>query len=132
MLTHMSGELVERLVPEALWGHFQSVAPPAPIRPQGGGRRRYGNREVLAAIVFVALTDCAWNQLPAGFGLSGVTAFRRSVEWPDARVWDRLRALVRDDTGLADLDWCPHAIASVSRRAGSPHRREPYATAPPG
>ncbi|MDX3248740.1 IS5/IS1182 family transposase, partial [Streptomyces sp. ME18-1-4] len=30
------------------------MVPPAPSRPQGGGRRRYGDREVLAAIILVA------------------------------------------------------------------------------
>ncbi|MFJ8589653.1 IS5/IS1182 family transposase, partial [Streptomyces sp. NPDC093595] len=30
------------------------MVPEAPTRPQGGGRRRHGDREVLAAIVFVA------------------------------------------------------------------------------
>ncbi|MGW3327584.1 IS5/IS1182 family transposase, partial [Streptomyces virginiae] len=46
--------IVERLVPDGLWELFQRVVPAAPTRPQGGGRRRYGDREVLAAIMFVA------------------------------------------------------------------------------
>lgn len=46
--------IVERLVPDELWELFQRVAPEAPTRPQGGGRRRHGDREVPAAIVFVA------------------------------------------------------------------------------
>ncbi|MER8105644.1 hypothetical protein [Kitasatospora sp. NPDC094016] len=44
--------IVERLVPDELWELFQLVVvPEAPTRPQGGGRWRYGDREVLAAIV---------------------------------------------------------------------------------
>ncbi|MGW1917676.1 IS5/IS1182 family transposase, partial [Streptomyces sp. NPDC002076] len=43
----MSSELVERMVPGGLWELFQRVVPPAPVRPQGGGRRRHGDREVL-------------------------------------------------------------------------------------
>jgi transposase len=39
--------IVERLVPDELWELFQRVAPEAPTRPQGGGRRRRGDREVL-------------------------------------------------------------------------------------
>ncbi|MFB6439771.1 hypothetical protein ACFCVY_23780 [Streptomyces sp. NPDC056411] len=31
------------------------------MRPQGGGRRRHGDRQVLAAIVFVATTGCTWR-----------------------------------------------------------------------
>ncbi|WP_332836535.1 transposase [Streptomyces sp. QHH-9511] len=36
--------------------------------PQGGGRRRYGDREVLAAIIFVATSGCTWRQLPRRSG----------------------------------------------------------------
>lgn len=46
--------MVGRLVPDGLWELFQRVVPAAPVRPQGGGRCRYGDREVLAAILFVA------------------------------------------------------------------------------
>ncbi|MEU9631559.1 IS5/IS1182 family transposase, partial [Streptomyces luteogriseus] len=40
--------IVERLAREELWALFQRVVPEAPTRPQGGGRRRHGDREVLA------------------------------------------------------------------------------------
>ncbi|MEU1125902.1 transposase, partial [Streptomyces sp. NPDC005899] len=74
--------IVERLVPDELWELFQRVVPEAPSRPQGGGRRRHGDREVLAAIVFVATSGCTWQQLPsASFGPSGATAHRRFAEW---------------------------------------------------
>ncbi|MFE7077457.1 transposase [Streptomyces sp. NPDC057620] len=53
------------LVPDELWELFQRVVPEAPSRPQGGGRRRHGDREVLAAIVFVATSGCTWQQLPS-------------------------------------------------------------------
>ncbi|NHI08821.1 transposase DDE domain protein [Streptomyces sp. KO7888] len=33
------------------------------IRPQGGGRRRAGDREALAAIIFVATSGCTWRQV---------------------------------------------------------------------
>nr|WP_218924760.1 transposase [Streptomyces sp. st115] len=65
--------MVERLVPDELGELFQQVVPEAPSRPQGGGRRRHGDREVVAAIVFVALSGCAWQQLPSvSFGPSVV------------------------------------------------------------
>src|SRR4051812_41025784 len=70
--------IVERLVPDELWELFERVVPPAPSRPQGGGRRCYGDREVLAAaIIFVATSGCTWRQLPPSFGPSGPTAHRR-------------------------------------------------------
>lgn len=62
-------DLVERLVPDELWVLFRRVVPPTVvIRPQGGGRRRAGDREALAAIVFVATSGCTWRQLPPVFG----------------------------------------------------------------
>ncbi|MBT2387834.1 IS5/IS1182 family transposase, partial [Streptomyces sp. ISL-11] len=44
----MTAALVERMASEGLWELFQRVVLPAPARPQGGGRRRRGDREVLA------------------------------------------------------------------------------------
>jgi len=51
-------EIVELLVPDGLWKVFQPVVPEAPVRPQSGGRRRQGDREVPAAIVFAATPGC--------------------------------------------------------------------------
>ncbi|RAG81768.1 IS5/IS1182 family transposase, partial [Streptacidiphilus pinicola] len=51
--------LAERLVPDELWELFRRVVPPTEVvRPQGGGRRRAGDREVLTAIIFVATSGC--------------------------------------------------------------------------
>ena len=111
--------IVERLVPDELWELFQRVVPEAPSRPQGGGRRRHGDREVLAAIVFVATSGCTWQQLPsASFGPSGATAHRRFAEWTKARVWAKLYRLVLDELGArGELDWSRCAIDSVNMRA---------------
>lgn len=110
--------IVERLVPDKLWELFERVVPPAPVRPQGGGRRRYGDREVLAAIVFVATSGCTWAQLPPSFGPSGPTAHRRFSEWSKARVWAKLHRLVLDELGArGELDWSRCAIDSVNMRA---------------
>nr|WP_243761775.1 IS5 family transposase [Streptomyces sp. YIM 98790] len=106
------------MVPDELWELFQRVVPPAPIRPQGGGCRRHGDREVLAAIIFVATSGCTWQQLPPGFGPSGATAHRRFTEWTSARVWAKLHRLVLDEIGArGDLDWSRCAIDSVNMRA---------------
>ncbi|MFB7031978.1 MULTISPECIES: IS5 family transposase [unclassified Streptomyces] len=111
--------IVERLVPDELWELFQRVVPEAPSRPQGGGRRRHGDREVLAAIVFVATSGCTWQQLPAAsFGPSGATAHRRFAEWSRARVWAKLHRVVLDEFGVrGELDWTRCAIDSVNMRA---------------
>ncbi|WP_323385353.1 IS5 family transposase [Streptomyces calidiresistens] len=106
--------IVERLVPDELWDLFQRVVPEAPSRPQGGGRRRHGDREVPAAIVFVTTSGCTWRQLPtASFGLSGATAHRRFSAWPKAR-----HRLVLDELGArGELDRSRCAIDSVNMRA---------------
>ncbi|MFH9863299.1 IS5 family transposase [Streptomyces sp. NPDC017202] len=110
---------MERLVPDELWELFQRVVPEAPTRPQGGGRRRHGEREVLAAIVFVATSGCTWQQLPsASFGPSGATAHRRFTEWSKARVWAKLHRLILDEPGArGERDWSRCAIGSVNMRA---------------
>lgn len=116
-LTHVMS-MVERLVPDGLWELFQRVVPAPPVRPQGGGRRRYGDRQVLAAIVFVATTGCTWRQLPLIFGPSGPTAHLRFTEWNRARVWGKLHRLVLDELGArGELDWSRCAIDSVNMRA---------------
>ncbi|CAL9377444.1 hypothetical protein SUDANB176_00993 [Streptomyces sp. enrichment culture] len=109
---------VGRLVPGALWELFQRVVPAAPVRPQGGGRRRYGDREVLAAILFAATTGCTWRQLPPVSGPSGPTAHRRFTEWSRVRVWGKLHRLVLDELGACgELDRSRCAIGSVNMRA---------------
>ncbi|GAA3482379.1 hypothetical protein [Streptomyces yanii] len=45
--------ILERLAPDCLWGTFQAVVPGAPART-GDGRQRFGDHEVLEAIVFIA------------------------------------------------------------------------------
>ncbi|MFD9240409.1 IS5 family transposase [Streptomyces sp. NPDC059556] len=111
--------IVERLVPDELWELFQRVVPEAPLRPQGGGRRRHGDREVPAAIVFVATSGCTWQQLPsASSGPSGAMTHRRFAEWTKARVWAKLYRLVLDELGArGELDWYRCAIDSVNMRA---------------
>lgn len=110
--------MVERLVPDGLWELFQRVVPATPVRPQGGGRRRYGDRRVWAAIVFVATTGCTWRQLPSGFGPSGATAHRRFTEWSRARGWGKLHRLAVDELGVrGESDWSRCAIGSVTTRA---------------
>ncbi|MBO1414065.1 transposase [Streptomyces sp. FH025] len=124
--------IVERLVPDGLWESFQHVVPDAPVRPQGGGRQRAGDREVLAAIVFAASTGCSWRQLPPVFGASWQTVHRRFTEWTAARVWAELHRVVLEQPGVGgDLDWSRATIDSVNVRAlksgRSPFRVRPTA-----
>ncbi|MEW2094327.1 IS5 family transposase [Streptomyces sp. NPDC006682] len=112
-------DLVERLVPDELWMLFPRVVPPTVvIRPQGGGRRRGGDREALAAIVFVAASGCSWRQLPPVFGPAWLTVYRRFAQWSRGRVWAKLCRVILDELGArGELDWSRCAIDSVSLRA---------------
>jgi transposase len=107
------------LVPDELWELFRRVVPPTEvIRPQGGGRRRAGDREVLTAIVFVATFSCSWRQLPPVFGPAWPTVYRRFAQWSKARVWARLHRVILDELGArGELDWSRCAIDFVSVRA---------------
>lgn len=108
--------LAERLVPDELWELFRRVVPPTEVtRPQGGGRRRAGDREVLTAIVFVATSGCSWRQLPPVFGPAWPTVYRRFAQWSKARVWARLHRVILDELGAqGELDWSRCAIDSVT------------------
>ncbi|MEU0742864.1 transposase [Streptomyces sp. NPDC006134] len=75
------------------------VPPTAVIRPQGGGRRRAGDRACLAAIVFVAASGCTWRQLPLVFGPTWPTGYRCFAPWSRDRVWARPHQVVLDAFG---------------------------------
>jgi hypothetical protein len=47
--------MVERLVPDGVREMFQRVVTKESTRPRGGGRRRYGDCEVLTAISITQL-----------------------------------------------------------------------------
>jgi transposase len=75
-------DLVERLIPGELGVLFRRMVPPTEvIRPQGGGQRLAGDRECLAAIIFVAASGCTWRQLPPVFGPAWPTVYRRFARW---------------------------------------------------
>ncbi|WP_376737650.1 transposase [Nocardiopsis alba] len=87
--------MVERLVPDELWELFRRVVPKAPTNLPSGERRRHRDREVPAAIIFVATSGCTWARLPPVFGPSRPTEHRRFTEWSRARVWAKLHRLAR-------------------------------------
>jgi transposase len=101
-----------------LWQLASSLLPAAPQRHQGGGRRRLDDRAVLAAILYVLQTGCAWAALPASFGVSTPTAHRRFSEWANADVFGRLHQLLLDILGVTgQIDWSRAAVDSLSVRA---------------
>ncbi|WP_432171218.1 transposase [Streptomyces sp. 1222.5] len=119
------------MAPDHLWELFQHVVSTAPDRAGKAASRRLGDREVLAASVFVSTSGCGWQSLPSGFGLSGQTAFRRFTDWSEARVWTELQQLLSDATEeQGDLDWSRRAINAVSTRANKRERGRRCISAP--
>jgi transposase len=95
------------------------LIPPAPVRRQGGGRRRVDDRAVLAAIVYVTQAGCSWWKLPeALFGVTRATAHRRFSQWTTAGFWLRLHEATLDRLGSdARIDWSRAVVDSISVRA---------------
>ncbi|MFF0449725.1 transposase [Streptomyces sp. NPDC004609] len=57
-------------------------------RPRGGDRRRAGDRETVAAIVFAAASGCTWRRLPPVFGPSPADGLPRFAQWTVAPAPD--------------------------------------------
>ncbi|MFJ9683593.1 IS5 family transposase [Streptomyces sp. NPDC101194] len=97
------------LVPDDLW---ERVAPLLSSRPPW--RRRYpgrlpvDDRAALRGIVYVLCKGVSWADVPAErSGCSGVTAWRRLRDWPEAGVWPRLHEVLLAElraAGLLDMD----------------------------
>ncbi|WP_141727125.1 transposase, partial [Streptomyces griseus] len=82
------------LVPDDLWERVAPLLPPPPERRRRHpGRLRVPDRAALAGIMYVLRTGVAWRDVPAEtVGCSGVTAWRRLRDRPEAGVWPRLHA----------------------------------------
>jgi transposase len=109
---------VDKWCPQPLWHLARPLLPQHPQRHQGGGRRRHDDRAVLAAILYVLQTGCAWAALPDSFGISRPTAHRRFTEWTDAGVFTQLHQAMLDLLGAAgQIDWSRAAVDSMQVRA---------------
>src|SRR3712207_1589655 len=110
---------VERWCPNALWELAAPLIPAAPVRAQGGGRRRVDDRAVLAAICYVTESGCSWWQLPqAMFGVTRATAHRRFTEWTAVGLWPALQlAVLQRLQAVQALDWSRAVIDSIQVRA---------------
>ena len=119
--------MARELVTDELWETIEPLLPPEPPKPQGG-RPRVDDRAALTGIVFVLKSGIPWEMLPQEMGCgSGMTCWRRSREWQEAGVWERLHLALLDRLGEADLiDWERASLDSASipakRGAQKPER----------
>lgn len=82
-----------RGVPDDLWAVFEPALPPVVWR--GNGRKPYGNRECLHALLYVLASGIAWEMMPPCFP-SYKTVQRRLKVWLRRdlfrRAWGELAA----------------------------------------
>lgn len=111
---------------DELWQRLAPLIPPQPRRFRYPGRRPVHDRAALTGIVFVLRTGVAWRDLPATFGCSGVTCWRRLRDWQATGVWQalherllaELRAAGRLDLHAALIDAAHlHALKGGSKLA---------------
>lgn len=88
------------------WDNIEHLFPP----PQTGGRpRKYPNRDLVNAILYVLRSGCPWRLLPHDFPpWPSVYGYWR--RWQAAGVWERIHAALRDAVRVhADRDPQPSA-----------------------
>ena len=103
------------------WEVAAPLVPPVPARHQGGGRRRkVPDRAVLAAIIYLDRTGCAWRDLPSASGVARSAGRDRFATWARAGFRDALLEAIRNRLGHSEaIDWSRAAIDSISVRAES-------------
>jgi transposase len=102
-------------LPDDLWTLIEPILPPAPVRPHGG-RPRLPSRQVLEGILFVLHTGISWHHLPQSLGYgSGMTCWRRLIEWQNVGVWATLHNLLLNQLHAAGtIDWSRAALDSAT------------------
>ena len=83
------------------WAFIQPLLPP----PARTGRPRANDRRTIEGIVYVLITGCRWQDLPAEYG-APTTVWRRLKRWGEAGVWERIwRAALAALDLRGKLDW---------------------------
>lgn len=82
-------------VSDGLWERVAPLLPHVERRFRYPGRLRADDRRCLEGILWVLFSGLPWRAVPAEFGVSGVTCWRRLREWQQAGVWLRLLASLR-------------------------------------
>jgi len=90
------------------WEVIKRLIPKPVIRPDGRGRPRVKDREILNGILWIMRTGASWRDLPDRYP-PYQTCHRRFQEWVRAGVFEQmLRALAKDvkERGKLDLTEC--------------------------
>lgn len=110
--------MAEPLVSDELWEIVEPLIPKHVPSPKGG-RPRLDDRQALTGILFVLKSGIPWEMLPYEMGCgSGMSCWRRLMEWRKAGVWDQLHHELLNRLRAADLiDWSRATVDSSSVRA---------------
>ncbi|MFD1734143.1 IS5 family transposase [Deinococcus malanensis] len=102
-------------VSDPLWTLIKPLLPISLERPKGG-RPRIADRLALEGILFVLHTGISWRFLPQQLGYgSGMTCWRRLLEWQQAGIWADLHRCVLDHLHAAGVvDWSHASLDSAS------------------
>jgi len=82
-------------VADGLWERVAPLLPRVERRFRYPGRLRVDDRRCLEGILWVLFSGLPWRSVPAQFGVSGVTCWRRLEEWQRSGVWERLLVALR-------------------------------------
>jgi transposase len=82
-------------VSDGLWERVVPLLPLVERRFRYPGRLRVDDRRCLQGILWVLFSGLPWRALPAEFGVSGVTCWRRLEAWQRSGVWERLLVSLR-------------------------------------
>jgi transposase len=100
------------------WRVIKPHLPP----PARTGRPRADDRRTLEAILYVLLTGCRWQDLPAAYG-APVTAWRRLRTWEEQGAWAAIwRAVLAALDAEQKLDWTKAFLdgSFVPAKGGAP------------
>ena len=109
-----------QILTDQLWRKIQPLLPPPRRRRlKYPGRRPLDNRKALTGVLFVLKTGIPWEYLPQELGCgSGMTCWRRLLDWHRAGVWRNLHEVLLAELNGADgIDWSRALVDSGSVRA---------------
>jgi transposase len=112
--------MAKPLLSDELWSIIEPVLPqPKRRRFRYPGRKPLDDRPCLTGILFVLKTGIPWEYLPQEMGCgSGMTCWRRLLDWQRAGVWARLHAtLLAHLHEAGQIDWSRAVVDSASVRA---------------
>ena len=111
--------LPRHAISDADWDRIKDLLPGQP--GQHGGVAR-DNRRSIDAVLWIARTGAAWEDLPERFGKPN-SAWRRFDRWCRKGVWKRVMGALRDE----DLEWLildstavrAHPCAAGAKKSGT-------------